>query len=104
MIRNFWNLKIFFLSCFISLNGIANTNLEKITEDKIQTQQTEYPSLELLFYLGEFQDKDGSLLEPERFDENLKLDKTEQVITDENTKNETNVPQVTKTKKEDDDE
>ncbi len=37
----------------------------------------EGPSLDLLLYLGEFQDRDGSLLEPEFFDESLKLKKDE---------------------------
>ena len=107
MNKFFLKFKIFFLSFFISINVIASTNLEKIIDDKSNTQQTEFPSLELLLYLGEFQDKDGTLLEPEKFDDNLKLDKTEQVITDENTQNETNIPQVTKVTKvtkEDDDE
>ncbi len=58
---------------FLALAG--NTlHAEKLAPEVIND---EGPSLDLLLYLGEFQDRDGSLLEPEFFDESLKLKKHE---------------------------
>ncbi len=74
-------------------NGVVNTlNIVQETD--------EIPSLDLLLYLGEFQDRDGSLLEPEYFDNSLKLnDEEDKLDNDDQSK-----PKLSSINKEDDHE
>jgi hypothetical protein len=98
-------LKFILLGCITSTNAFSKSDLTINIKQKKFEQTTELtsnlPSLELLLYLGEFQDKDGSLLEPEKFDSSLKIDPLKQPTTDETKPDESKTPQLTKVKKED---
>ncbi len=79
---------------------LLNLN-QVIAAEQKQLEEEQLPSLDLLLYLGEFQDRDGSLLEPEQFDSSLKLDNNEQVKI-EDLNNEKLKTKTSNVKKEDD--
>jgi len=91
---------VVFLLLMIKFNSVSADTIEtKVTE----TDQL--PSLDLLLYLGEFQDRDGTLLEPVHFDKSLELDKQKHTNKKQrNGQNEKSTTKITATKKEDDDE